>query len=554
MHPSPMPTAEPTVIRRATIVDGSGGDPSIGDVVLFGAAITQVGGTAPSAASGGDPGRVIDGTGLAVCPGFVDLHSHSDLQSVVPGPDGVPIGDAPKLAQGCTTQVFGQDGISAAPIAPDDEGFLNFQAGLNGRLAAERWSWRSVGEYLDAVRSTSATRTRTLVGHATVRRRVMGMARRAPTAAEIDEMRNVVRDAVAAGASGFSTGLVYVPAAYATTDEVHALAEVVAEADLPFFVHVRSESDLVIEATEEVLGAAAATGCHLHYSHIKCAGRANWAKADRLIALVEAAHDDGVRVTADIHPYVAGSTSCTILFPPWVHEGSNDAALARLRDPAARRRIRDEMLGDTTSWDNWWAFSDGWDGLKVAQADRPGVVGRFLRDVLADAGHDDLVSPAAFDDFFDLCVDERLEMTIVSFNNTEDNVVRFFSQPWCGVGTDGVVAPEGHPHPRLWGTFPRVLGRFTRELGVVELPEAVRKCTSLGAEVIREPTLGRLAVGAPADVVLFDPLTIIDRATWEEPRRPPVGISGVWVDGRRVLDETGLVPTAAARPVATALA
>ncbi|MEM9033384.1 MAG: amidohydrolase family protein [Actinomycetota bacterium] len=532
------------LIRNTLVLDGSGEPGRVGDVRIDGELVTEVG---PDLSIHPDE-TVLDGDGLAVAPGFVDLHSHSDLWSVVPDADGVPIGDTPKLLQGCTTQVFGQDGISAAPIAPDDDDFRGFQAGLNGRLPAEHWSWHSFADYLAAVRARSVTRTASLVGHATIRRYVMGMARRAPTAAEIDEMRSAVAAALDAGACGFSTGLVYVPAAYATTDEVHALAEVVVDRDLPFFVHVRSESDQVVEASEEVIGVAAATGCQLHYSHIKCAGRTNWPKAAELLDLIEAAHDDGVRISADIHPYIAGSTTASILLPPWAHEGGREAMLHRLHDATVRARLRQEMLFDTTSWDNWWVFSDGWDGLNIAQAERPGVVGRFLRDVLRDAGHDDLSSPGAFDEFFDLLIDERLEMTIVSYNNVEENVVRFFAQPWCSVGTDGVVAPDGHPHPRLYGTFPRVLGRFVREFGAVSLEDAVRKCAAQAADVIRAPELGRLRPGAPADLVLFDPDRIIDRATFESPRLTPLGIEAVWLAGRRVVDGGQVVP-AATQPI-----
>ena len=239
-----------TLLRRARLLDGTGEASTIGDLRVTGDRIEAV--AADLAPLPDEP--VVDATGLALCPGFVDLHSHSDLWSVVPGPDGVPIGDVPKLLQGCTTQVFGQDGISAAPVAPDDDDFRGFQAGLNGRLPAEHWTWRTMGEYLAAVGARCATRSVSLVGHATVRRAVMGMADREPTAAEIGLMQEALAEAFAAGARGFSTGLVYVPAAYATEAEVHALCEVVAHHDLPFFVHVRSESDLVIEASEESCG------------------------------------------------------------------------------------------------------------------------------------------------------------------------------------------------------------------------------------------------------------------------------------------------------------
>ena len=351
-------------------------------------------------------------------------------------------------------------------------------------------------------------------------------------------MQGVIAQAMDEGAVGLSTGLVYVPAAYADTAELVALCEVVAAKGGRFFVHVRSESDRVVEATEEVIGVADRTGVHLHYSHIKAAGRSNWPLGERLVAMVTGAIDAGVTITSDVHPYTAGSTTAQVLLPPWMLEGGRDAALQRLGDPAARERARRQLLTDTTSWDNWWAFSDGWDGLRVAGLPagvRPELVGRSFADVLAEQGVADPHSPAAFDIAFDLMVEAGLAVSIVSFNNTEDNVARFLAQPHCTVGSDALVNPGGHPHPRLYGTFPRVLGHFVRDLEAIDLVSAVTAMTGRAAAALGLPGLGSVTVGRPADLVLFNPASVADRATYEDPRVPPVGIERVWVAGRPVV-------------------
>ena len=361
-------TRAPFCVRGATVIDGTGADPKIADVLVDArGTITEVaaGATAKTAGAGA---AIVQGAGLVLAPGFIDLHSHSDLYTLVRDGEGTPIGDAPKLSQGCTAQVFGQDGISAAPVSNEDlEDHAAFLAGLDGTIARSLWTWRSFGEYLESVRASSATRTAALVGHATVRRLVMGDEARSATDREIEQMQEALVRAFEEGACGFSSGLVYVPAAYADTAEVAALCEVVAARDLPFFVHVRSESERVVEATDEVIEIAARTGCRLHYSHIKAAGRSNWHKAAMLIDRIDAARGAGVRVSADVHPYVAGSTSAIVLLPPWVQEGGQKAALRRLRDRSVRARLRHQLMADTTSWDNWWAFSDGWRGLRVAR-------------------------------------------------------------------------------------------------------------------------------------------------------------------------------------------
>lgn len=550
MDVSPQREGPPFAIRGATVLDGTGSEPFIGDVVVDAdGRLSYVGpsSTAAKHAPGVAPEEVIEGAGLAVAPGFVDLHSHSDLYTLFrEALYGPPIGDSPKLAQGCTAQVFGQDGISAAPVSDDDlENHMAFLAGLDGSIPAQYWTWRSFGEYLAAVRASSATRTALLVGHATIRRLVMGDAAREPSDDELAAMQEALARALDEGGRGFSSGLVYVPAAYATTEEVAALCEVVTARGLPFFVHVRSESDLVLEATDEVIEVAARTGCHLHYSHVKTAGRDNWPKAEGILRRIEAARASGVEISADVHPYVAGSTSAIVLLPPWVQEGGHDKAIARLGSAEVRARLRDQLLHDTTSWDNWWRFSDGWEGLRVARSRRPELVGRSFAEVIGAAHVADPLSQEGFDVVFELLASENLGMSLVSFNNVEENVARFMAQPYTSIGTDAVVDHGGHPHPRLHGTFPRVLGRFVRQLGVLSLPEAVRKVTSQAAAVVGwEGVLGAIAPSMPADLVLFDPEVIEDRATFEDPFEFPVGIEGVFVGGRRLVAGGDLVPGA----------
>jgi N-acyl-D-amino-acid deacylase len=534
------------LVRGAAVVDGTGDDPAVGDVRIDASGLIAEIGPSLHPVEGE---RTVDGDGLVLAPGFIDLHSHSDLYTLVRPDTGVPIGDAPKLLQGCTAQVFGQDGVSAAPVNPGDRrSYARDIAGLDGTIDPSRWTWRAFADYLAAVRGSAATRAAGLVGHSTVRRYVMGVDDRPPTDDELAAMQGVLAESLDGGAAGFSTGLVYVPAVYSDTEELVALCEVVAARDKPFFVHVRSESDRVGEATGEVIEVAERSGVHLHYSHIKAAGRRNWGKAQALIDALESAAASGMKLTADIHPYMAGSTSATVLLPPWMHAGGRDAMRSRLQSFAVRRRLREQILHDTESWDNWYDFSGGWSGLRVADCSRPDVAGVGFDQLIRHSGVDDLTSPEAFDVVWRFLDEEDFAVTLISFNNVEENVARFFARPYCSVGSDGVVNPDGVPHPRLYGTFGRVLGRLVRELGVVDLPTAIHKITSQAAEIVGlGDVAGRIAVGRPADLVLFDATTIADRATYENPRVSPSGIEGVWVGGHCVVmagELTGPAPVA----------
>jgi N-acyl-D-aspartate/D-glutamate deacylase len=547
--PSPhLGATGPWLIRGADIHDGSGRDPVRGDVRVDGAGtVVEIAAALPPAESE----RVVDGAGMALAPGFVDLHSHSDLYTVLRDGDGAPIGDAPKLLQGCTAQVFGQDGMSAAPVHEGDiDDFGHYIAGLDGRLPRDRWTWSTFGEYLAELRRHSSTRAIGLVGHGTIRRYVMGMESRPPTADELAAMQEALAGALDDGAAGLSTGLVYVPAAYADTAEVAALCEVAAAKGKPFFVHVRSESENVEEATDEVIDVAAATGVHLHYSHIKTAGRANWPKAQSLLDKIAVAQGAGVAITADIHPYTAGSSTATVLLPPWLLEGGHVAAIRRLADPAVRQRARRQLLEDVTGWDNWFRFSGGWEGLTVADAVDPSLAGRSFADIIHRSGVADPTSQEAFDAVFEILARNDLAVSLISFNNVEENVAVFMGMPYTSIGSDGVVNPGGMPHPRLYGTFTRVLGRFVRELGVMSLRDAIHKMTGRAAAIVgAADRLGSITPGRPADLVLFDPATVRDKATYEQPRLVGDGIESVWVGGRMVVSGqvlSGAVPAAEA--------
>jgi N-acyl-D-amino-acid deacylase len=469
--------------------------------------------------------ETIDCSGHVVCPGFIDTHSHSDVK-VLADP-ALPM----KLRQGITLEVFGQDGISVAPVRDSERAVWKQKlSGLLGDFGVD-WDWTTTRHYLDRVQAARPSPDFAyLVPHGAIRQVAMGGDDRPPSSDELARMQALLREGMDEGACGLSTGLIYPPCCYARTDELIALGLVLAQARKPLVVHMRSESDRILEAVGEMLTVARESGCAVQISHLKIAGRDNWGRAGEMIALVEGARAEGLAITADQYPYVAGSTLLGAILPPWAHDGGTSATLERLQDPAARSRMRAQMADRSPAdWDNFWKWS-GPEGIMIADipsgrhADR---LGRTLADAAATWQKD------PFEAAFDLLLEERMGVAMVSFSQDEAVVRRFLALPWVNACTDGLLG--GRPHPRAYGTFPRILGRYVRDERVVPLEEAVRKLTSQAADAFGFAGHGRVREGARANLVVFDPATVSDRATFEEPMQYPTGIRDVLVGGLPVV-------------------
>jgi len=471
---------------------------------------------------------VRDGTELVISPSFIDMHSHSDLYRFKSANSEFCLGDEPKVSQGCGIQVLGQDGYSAAPVRENDKSdYSQFISGLDGELDHESWSWQSFDEYLCADRAVTGTKTVHLVGHSTLRRFVSGMARRELTQLELSQMCLALEDALRAGAVGMSTGLVYAPASFSNAAELRALAGVLSRYNSVMFVHLRSESYSVLEAAEEVADVCASTGCRLHISHIKTAGAENWRFTPHLIALLNSfVENRGLLLSSDMHPYIAGSTMATVLLPGWFQTSDVEHTKHLLSDEASISRARSQILDDVTSWDNWWRFSGGWSGIRFSSCRDPRLLGRPISELLSEAGVMDALSNEAFRWFFKVLIDSELQASIVSFNNCEENLLPFLKLPYMSLCTDGLICPGGKPHPRTYGTFPRLFRRFVRELNVLDMRTAVEVASVRGRGVVGYNTFD--------DLVVFRPKEISDLATYDHPTVVSRGIASLFSGGREI--------------------
>ena len=485
-------------IRGGELADGTGSPLRRADLGVTGGIVTVLPPGASATAT-----RVHDATGQVVTPGFVDAHTHSDLTTLS------GLGEArahAALRQGVTVEICGNCGHSAFP-----QPYADFAAFARAHQAHGR-----------------ANHLVSLVGHGTLRGSVVGPDDRAATPGELAAMGRLLDDALTAGAAGLSSGLIYTPGSYADTAEVTALATVAARHRKPYVTHLRDEMSQVEAALDEAVRIARDSGAALHVSHHKTAGRYAWGGTARTLPLLERLRADGMDVTCDVYPYTAGSTGLAAMLPPWAHDGGPARLLERLGDPAARERMRRSIAEGVPGWENT-VGNGGWDRISVAGAARhPQLQGRTVADIAAERGADPVDAVA------ELLLAEDGDVTIISHSMREDDVRRVLSTPFAMIGSDGVPT-SGLPHPRWAGTFARVLGHYTRDLGLLSLPEAVRRMS--GATTARFGLTGRGVVrdGAAADLVVLDPATVADRATFAEPLLPPVGVQLVVVDGTVVV-------------------
>jgi N-acyl-D-amino-acid deacylase len=517
------------LIQRARVIDGSGAPSFVADVAIRGdtiAAIEPV--ISPQARV------IIDGAGLTVGPGFIDLHTHSDYTLLVN-----PLAES-KVHQGVTTEVIGNCGTSPAPLG--DEAYPIIRARMQQQYGLEV-SWRTLAGYLERLaESGSAVNVVPIVGHGTVRSAVMGYAQRAPTASELACMKTLIADAMAAGAFGLSTGLVYAPGCYADTDEIVELAKVVGQAGGMYFSHIRGESDTVLEAAQEAITVGERAGVAVQISHLKTAGRENWEKTPALLDLLDRANAHGLDVTGDMYPYTAGATSLGALLPPWVHEGGLAKLLPRLRDQHVRARIRHDI---EQGLDGWWnpARAAGWSGVQISRAPQHRAYqGMRFSDVAAHRQQHPLEAA------LDLLLVEEGNASVVLFMMGDAQVEAILRHSRVMIGSDaGATAPygalgEGHPHPRAYGTFPRILGPYVRERGVISLEEAISRMTGLTARRLGLSDRGLVRPGYKADLVVFDAQSIADRATYDDPHAYPTGIRWVLVNGQVLLRDGERLP------------
>jgi N-acyl-D-amino-acid deacylase len=521
------------LIRNGMVYDGSGTPGERADVALRGDRIAAIGDLGAATAE-----VEIDAAGLAVAPGFINMLSWSTESLIA---DGRSLGE---IMQGVTTQIMGE-GTSMGPLTPEMKARWK---SLQGDIQFD-YTWTTLAEYLQHLeRKGISQNVASFIGAGTIREHVIGHDNRPPTPEELDDMRALVRQEMEAGALGIGSSLIYAPDNFASTEELIELCKVAAQHRGKYISHIRSEGNRLVEAVEELIRISREADIPAEIYHLKAAGEANWPKVDRVIAMIEQARAEGLRITADMYTYTAGATGLNAALPPWALEGGYEALFARLRQPAERARIREAMIAPARDWESLYQAAGSPERVLLVEfkneALKP-LTGRTLADVSAERGTD------PHDTILDLILEDRTRVGAVYFLMSEDNVRKQIALPWVSFGSDGAsMAPEGvflksATHPRAYGNFARLLGRYVRDEKVIPLEEAIRRLTGLPAANLELADRGRLIPGAFADVVVFDPTTIADRATFELPHQLSVGVRHVFVNGGHVVrdgEHTGALP------------
>lgn len=512
------------VLRNGMIYDGSGATPIQGDVAINGDKIVAVGPNIPEKGK-----REIDVTGLAVAPGFVNMLSWAN-ESLIE--DGNSESD---IRQGVTLEVMGE-GESMGPLSDK----MKQQAKAMEADIHYDIDWTTLGDYLRFLEKKGvACNVASFVGATTIREHVIGYEDRPPTPEELDQMRALVRQAMQEGALGLGSSLIYAPAFYAKTDELIAMAKVVAEYNGMYISHMRSEGNRLLEAADELITIAREAHVPAEIYHMKAAGKDNWTKLDALIKKVEDARAQGLQITADMYLYTAGATGLDASMPPWVQEGGYEEWAKHLQDPAIRERVKKEMDTPTNEWENYYNMSGGPENILLVGFKNPALkplTGKSLAEIAKMRGK----SPE--ETAMDLVVEDGSRVGTVYFLMSEDNVKKEIGLPWVSFGSDEAsMKPEGvfllsNPHPRAYGNVARLLGKYVREETVIPLQQAVRQLTSLPAANMKIQQRGLLKEGYFADVVVFDPNTIIDHATFDKPHQFASGMLHVFVNGSQVLN------------------
>lgn len=511
------------LLRGGWIADGTGNPRYRGNVAITGDRITAVGWIPGAAAR-----DTLDVSGLVVSPGFIDMLGQSETAVLI---DNRVLS---KVTQGVTTEVTGEGGS----VAPLTDALVAADSAYLKRYGLDV-DWRDLeGWFRRLERSGSTVNLATFVGATQVRRAVIGNDDRAPTADELAHMVALVDTAMRQGALGLSSSLIYSPAIYASTAELVALAAAAARHGGVYATHIRNEGDRIDEALEEAFHIGREAGMPVEIWHLKVAGRPYWGRMPQVLAKIDSARTSGLDVTADQYPYIASATGLAAVIPAWAHDGGRDSMLARLRDPARRAAIRDSLVGPLGRGENMWRGAGGADGILIASVYEDSLralQGRRVGEIARERSRDPLET------LFDILVADHGRTGAIYFSMNEDDLRAAMVVDWVAVNTDyGGVAPDGpfadiRPHPRTYGSFARILGRYVRDLHLLSLEQAIRKMTSLAAQRVSLRDRGLVVAGMYADLTIFDPATIADRATFADPHQPSVGVRHVFVNGQAVL-------------------